>query len=235
MSTRSLTLIVLLAAVAAGCAPAAAPTEPAPTEPPTAAPQPTEPPAAEPTAAEVAASPATFTFVAGETIARFVVDEVLSGNPKTVVGETDAVTGAITLDWSAPTQAALGPIEVDLSGLETDSGFRNRAIREAILQSDKEENRLATFTATEISGLPESVTPGASYELTITGDLTIKGTTRQVSFDAVVTPISEDRIEGTASLAVPYADFGVDIPFLPPQVASVEDIVSLEIDLVAAR
>jgi len=96
MSTRSLTLIVLLAAVAAGCAPAAAPTEPAPTEPPTAAPQPTEPPAAEPTAAEVAAGPATFTFVAGETIARFVVDEVLSGNPKTVVGETDAVTGAIT-------------------------------------------------------------------------------------------------------------------------------------------
>jgi len=234
MSTRSLILIVLLAAVAVGCAPAAPP-EPAPTDPPTAAPQPTEPPAAEPTTAEVAAGPATYTFVAGETIARFVVEEVLSGNPKTVVGETDAVTGTISLDWGAPTQAALGPIEVDLSGLETDSGFRNRAIREAILQSDKEENRLATFTATEIGGLPASVTPGTSYELTITGDLTIKGTTRQVSFDAIVTPVSGDRIEGSASLSVPYADFGVDIPFLPPQVASVEDIVRLEIDLVAAR
>ena len=96
-------------------------------------------------------------------------------------------------------------------------------------------NEFATFTATQIDGLPQTVTPcGMSYELKITGDLTIKGTTRQVTFDATVTPVSADRIEGTASLTVPYADFGVDIPFLPPQVASVEDLVRLEIDFAAA-
>jgi polyisoprenoid-binding protein YceI len=240
MSLRSLTLMGLLVALAAACAPPI-PVTPPHTEPITATPEPVGPAHTEPAALPEAASPepalgvSTYTFVAGETIARFVVEEVLSGNPKTVVGETDAVTGTISLDWGAPTQAALGPIEVDLSGLDTDSGFRNRAIREAILQSDKEENRVATFTATEISGLPESVTPGTSYELTITGDLTIKGRTRQVTFEAVVTPVSVDRIEGAASLSVPYADFGVDIPFLPPQVASVEDIVRLEIDLVATR
>jgi polyisoprenoid-binding protein YceI len=240
MLTRALTLGFLLAGVAAACAPAI-PVTPPHTEPITATseqvgPAPTEtavPPEAAPTESTLGVS--TYRFVAGETTARFVVDEILSGNPKTVVGETDAVTGAISLDWGAPMQAVLGPVEVDLSGLETDSSFRNRAIREAILQSDREENRVATFSATEISGLPEAVTPGTSYELTITGDLTIKGTTRPVSFDAVVTPISEDRIEGTASLSIPYADFGVEIPFLPPQVASVGDIVSLEIDLVAAR
>ncbi len=234
MTFRSMSAIFLLAAVAAACTPAAAPTEPALAEPTAAAPQVTAAPA-EPTTAEVTSGPATYTFLAGETIARFVIDEVLSGNPKTVIGETDGVTGSITLDLSAPAEAALGPVEVDLTGLETDNGFRTRALHEAILQTGKEGNQFATFTATQIDGLPETVTPGTSYELKITGDLTIKGTTRQVTFDATVTPVSADRIEGTASLTVPYADFGVDIPFLPPQVASVEDLFRLEIDLVASR
>jgi len=236
MTFRSLTAIILLAALAAACAPAATPSEPVAVELPTAAAQPTEPSPSEPAATdEVTAGAATYTFIAGETIARFVIDEVLSGNPKTVIGSTDRLTGTLNLDLSAPSQAALGPIQVDLTSLETDSGFRNRAIQDAILQTGKAGNQFATFSATQIEGLPETVTPGTSYELQITGDLTIMGTTRQVTFDAVVTPVSADRIEGTASLTVPYADFGVEIPFLPPQVASVEDIVRLEIDLAAAR
>lgn len=236
MSLRTISLAGLLAvAVLAGCAPAAAPVEPA-----TAMPEPTAAVFETPTEAQAtqlapAAGAATYTFIPGETVARFVIDEVLAGNPKTVVGETAAVTGELTLDFAAPQQVSLGTIEVDLSDLETDSGFRNRAIQEAILQTGKEGNQFATFTATQIEGLPETVTPGMSYELKITGDLTIKGTTRQVTFEAVVTPVSADRIEGTATLTIPYADFGVDIPFLPPQVASVKDLVRLEIDFAAAR
>ena len=236
MTFRALTAILLLAALAAACAPAATPTEPAVVEPPSVAPQPSEPSPVEPAATdEAAAGTATYTFITGETVARFVIDEVLSGNPKTVIGVTNRVTGTMSFDLSTPSQATLGQVQVDLTSLETDSGFRNRAIREAILQTGKDGNQFATFTATQIEGLPETVTTGTSYELQITGDLTIMGTTRQVTFDAVVTPVSADRIEGTASLTVPYADFGVEIPFLPPQVASVADIVRLEIDLAAAR
>ena len=237
MSFRSLSAILLLAAVTAACAPAASTGEPAAGSPSRRPPRrrPTEAAPAEPASAEVAAGPTTYTFVAGETVARFVVDEVLSGNPKTVIGRvTDGVTGSITLDLSAPAEAALGPVEVDLTGLETDNGSNPRPARgDPAARQGREQ--FATFTATQIDGLPETVTPGTSYELKITGDLTIKGTTRQVTFDATVTPVSADRIEGTASLTVPYADFGVDIPFLPPQVASVEDIVRLEIDFAAAR
>ena len=241
MSYRSLSAILLLAAVAAACAPAASPADPvsaellAPDKAFATVASPMEAPPTETTSADVAAGPATYTFVAGETVARFVIDEVLSGNPKTVIGETGGVSGSIMLDLNAPAEAMVGPVEVDLSGLETDNGFRTRALHEAILQTDKAENAVATFTATQIEGLPETVTPGTAYPLQITGDLTIKGTTRQVTFDAIVTPVSADRIEGTATLSVPYSDFGVDIPFLPPQVASVEDLVRLEIALAAAR
>ena len=57
--------------------------------------------------------------------------------------------------------------------------------------------------------------------------------TRSVTFAAVVTPVSETRLEGTASVTLPTADFDVRVLRLPPQVASVADIVTLEIDFVA--
>ncbi len=239
MSLRSISLITLLgAAVIAGCAPSAVPAAPT-----------SGPPPAEPTQASTAAAPAeatptegtssqgasTYVFLPGETVARFVIDEVLAGNANTVVGITDGVTGEITLDLASPQQASLSTIQVDLAGLETDSGFRNRAIREAILKTDQEPNRYATFVPTRIEGLPAEVTPGTVYTLQITGDLTIKGTTTEVTFEATVTAVSDDRIEATASLTRPYADFDVEIPFLPPQVASVEDNVTLEIELAAVR
>jgi hypothetical protein len=57
--------------------------------------------------------------------------------------------------------------------------------------------------------------------------------TRPVTFAAVVTPVSQSRLEGTASVSLPYSDFDIHILRLPPQVASVGDVVTLEIDFVA--
>jgi hypothetical protein len=54
-----------------------------------------------------------------------------------------------------------------------------------------------------------------------------------LTFDATVTPVSDTRLEGTASATIPYADFGISILRLPPQVASVEDTVTLEIQFAA--
>ena len=45
--------------------------------------------------------------------------------------------------------------------------------------------------------------------------------------------VSETRLEGTASVTLPTADFDVHVLRLPPQVASVGDLVTLQIDFVA--
>jgi len=57
--------------------------------------------------------------------------------------------------------------------------------------------------------------------------------TREVTFDVTLTPVSETRLEGTATSTIRYADFGLSIPRVP-SVASVADEVRLEIDFVAA-
>jgi len=194
---------------------------------------PMEESAPEEAAEPAASSAATFTIVSDESEARFIIDEVLSGQPKTVVGTTSDVTGSLTVDYANPAGASMGDITVDLSTLVTDNNFRNRAIQDAILQSGQAQFQFATFTPTSFSGLPDSVTIGEPVTFQITGNMTLHGVTKELTFDATVTPVSETRLEGSASTSILYQDFDVNILRLPPQVASVEDSVILEIDFVA--
>jgi polyisoprenoid-binding protein YceI len=170
--------------------------------------------------------------VTGESEARFLIGEVLNGSAITVVGVASSVSGTVTADY-ADTSTAAVQVSVDLSTLATDSSFRNRAIHSAILNTGNEDYRYATFESTAISGLPASVTVGETYEVQITGSLTIHGVTNEAVFEGIVTPVSETRLEGSASTAVVYADYNVRILRLPEQVASVEDTATLIIDLVA--
>jgi polyisoprenoid-binding protein YceI len=180
-----------------------------------------------------AAGETVFRIIPDQSEARFLIDEILAGSPKTVVGVTNAVSGEISGDFGSPQQVAVGPIQVDLSTLATDNSFRNRAIRDVILQTGIEANRFALFQLTGIDGLPTEVVVGTAYDLSLSGDLTIHGVTRPVTFAAVVTPVSETRLEGTASVSFPIRDFDIHILRLPPQVASVGDVVTLQIDFVA--
>jgi polyisoprenoid-binding protein YceI len=181
----------------------------------------------------VVSAPTVFHLVPEQSEARFLIDEILAGSPKTVVGVTSAVSGDITGAFHSPETVAVGPIVVDLSTLATDNGFRNRAIHDAILQTGSEANRFATFQLTSVEGMPAEVVLGTAYELSLTGDLTIHGVTRPVTFAGVVTPVSETRLEGSASVSLPISDFDVHVLRLPPQVASVGEVVTLEIDFVA--
>jgi polyisoprenoid-binding protein YceI len=174
-----------------------------------------------------------FQIVPDESEVRFVVDEVLNNAPKTVVGVTSSVSGEVVADYADTSSAQVTSLSVDLSTLETDNNFRNGALHSVILVTSNPDFQYATFTSTAISGLPESVTVGETYEFQITGDLTVHGVTKEITFEASVTPVSETRLEGSASATILYPDFDVNIPRLPSQVASVEETVVLEIDFVA--
>lgn len=183
----------------------------------------------------IAAGGLTLVIVPEESEARFIIDEVLSGADKIVVGTTTAVEGAITADKDNPAAVSVSAVKVDMSTLSTDSSFRNRAITDFILQTGEPDNQFATFVPTGYQDLPESITIGESFTFQITGNLTIHGVTQEETFEVTLTPVSETRIEGTATLSdVTYADYGIHILRLPTQVASVEDTVTLELSFVAA-
>ncbi len=220
---------VPLATSAATAAPQTQPTT-APTAAPTAVAQaaPTVAPSA--TTAPAVSGPILAQIVPEESEVRFIIDEVLNNAPKTVVGTTNQVAGELSVDPNNPAASQVGVIQVNARTLATDNDFRNRAIKNRILMTDQYE--FISFKPIQLTGLPDSVTMGQSYTFKMTGDLTIRDTTKPVTFDVTVTPESTERLKGTAIATVAYADFGLTIPQVQ-QVASVADNVRLEIDFVA--
>jgi polyisoprenoid-binding protein YceI len=171
-----------------------------------------------------------FSIDPGEATARFKIDEVLRGEAKTVVGTTDQVAAQMALDLSQPSAAQFGPILINARTLATDDSQRNRMIQNFILSTNQYE--YITFTPTAVSGLPQAAQVGNSYQFQIAGQLTIKDVTRDVTFDASVTPRSATELEGTANTSIRFADWGISIPSVP-FVAGVSDQVHLELDFVA--
>ncbi len=224
-------LVPVLAATLLTACGAAAPTEPPP-PPPTAAP--TQAPL-EPTAPAAEPAPGAVTFVIdpSQSEARFVVDEILNGQLNTVIGATSEVAGSIVVDLADASTAVVGPFRVDLSTLETDNSFRNRALRDFILETGNPDFQFAVYTLTSIEGLPAAVEIGQTYPVRLIGDLLVHGTTSEVVFDGEVTALSETQLAGSAATTVRYQDLGVSIPRLPQQVASVEEEMRLEIEFVA--
>ena len=93
-------------------------------------------------------------------------------------------------------------------------------------------NQYIVFTPTSISALPDSVKVGDELTLKVTGDLTIAGVTKEVTFDVTTTLKSQDQLTGQAQVTVQRADFNLTIPNVP-FVANVGDSVILNLNFVA--
>jgi len=221
LDTISGQLDSLSTAVAAGAAAAAASDS---AVEPTATPEPAA-------AAEDAPDRTLFRISQDDSQVRFIIDEVLAGNPNTVVAATNSVAGDIIVNFTDPSASQIGQIAINARTFVTDNEFRDDSIRGRILRSDEFE--FITFEPTALEGLPtEPVAPGATLEFQIIGDLTVKGVTQQITFDTSVTLVDATHIEGTARAQTRYPDFDITIR-TPPLVSSVEEGVILEIDFVA--
>ncbi|MDE0180905.1 MAG: YceI family protein [Caldilineaceae bacterium] len=226
---------------AAGSEPVAADTptpqpEPEPTD--TTVPEPEPAPTAtavpqEESEAESVESPVvgrTFVIAPEESEARFIIDEELFGQPKTVVGTTSALSGELTVVAANPSASQIGVIQIDADTFITDHDRRNGAIRRFILQSNR--HRYITFNATALTGLPAEVAVGEEVQFEISGDLTVREITKPVLFDVTLQVLSETEIQGTASTVVALETFELTIPQVP-SVANVGEEFIVEFDFVA--
>lgn len=251
-------LVVVMALALAACgqdtetaqpAEAEAPTVETPTvEAPTA--QPTEAPTVEPTeeavaeespdsaAAEATAVPAeeaaatgplTFVIDATRSEVRFVIDEVLRGQPTTVTGVNNDVSGEVLVDPANPAATQIGVLTIGAGTFATDNNQRNGAIRRFILQSA--DHPTITFVPTQVSGMPDAVAVGDTLNFQVTGDLTIRDVTNPVTFDLSAVVLSASELQLSGSTQILREDYSISIPRVP-FVASVEEEVILELDLV---
>ena len=155
------------------------------------------------------------------------VNEVLFGQSATAVGRTDAVTGQLTLDGTTATAA---DFTADLTKVASDQGNRDNQFQGRIM--DTSSYPTATFKLTspiELSSIPENL-----VEVTekATGDLTLRGKTRPVTFN-VIARRNGDKIEVNGAIPITFSDWGIPNPSFGP--ATTEDHGILEFILAFKR
>lgn len=193
-------------------------------------PAPPSPPAP-PTAAPVATDGATVFTLAGGTIARYRVEEELARTGFFVaVGETRDVSGSIAFDAAGAVVPDASRIAVRAATLTTDSNRRDGYVRSRTLETDTWPD--VVFQPTSIDGLPASLADASgSVDFTITGDLTVKDQTREVTWDAMAEFAGDGTASGVASVEFTFDDFGMAKPSVAI-VLSVDDTIRLELDFV---
>ena len=122
------------------------------------------------------------------------------------VGTTTVVAGDIKINIVDPTLSELGEIVVNVEMFESDSNLRDKRIRHDYLESTHWP--FARFVPTSIEGLDAVFADGSSYEVSITGELTVKETTLVQTFDGTVT-VGPDQL--AASMSATVLSSGYDV------------------------
>lgn len=153
-----------------------------------------------------------FTVVPGDdankTAAGYTVAEVLNGSDVTVVGSTPDVSGSATV---ADEKLTAGEITVQTGTITTDSDRRDNQFRGNIF--DVAANPTATFTVTapaDLSGIPKD---GTTTTVDVTGTLSLKGVTKDVTVPMQVLQSGENLI-ASGSIPTTWTDYGVQPPSL---------------------
>lgn len=175
-----------------------------------------------------------FKIIPGESKVTYEVGETfLNQNNRfsTAIGITSQISGEVYANLQNPPASSLSTIEVDISQFESDSSRRDNAIRQRWLESARFP--IARFVPTQIEGLPESYTEGQEYSFRVTGDLTVRDTTKPVTFE-VRASLSNQTLTGSATTTILMSDFGVG-PISIAGILQTEDTVKVTLEFVARQ
>ncbi len=177
----------------------------------------------------VADAPLAYTVDGEQSTASYtVMEELASIGANEVVGTTNAIIGSVLFDEDG-TPLACSNFAVDMRTMETDESRRDNFLRDNTLESDTFP--YATFVVASVDGIDGPIVEGEVTTIQLTGDLTIHGVTKTVTWDAEVTR-EADTLTGTASYTFLIEDFDMEKPIVGP-VVGIDDEVTLSIDIVA--
>lgn len=146
--------------------------------------------------------------------------EVLFGQNVTATGRTRDVTGTLTFQGTTLTAAEF---TARMATVTSDESRRDGQFRGRIMAVDQFPT--ATFVLTRPVDIGTTPPEGQVVSFTVTGDFTVRGTTKSVSIDLQAFT-ANGRITVTGELPIVWADWGIPEPTFGP--ASVEDHGSME-------
>lgn len=138
------------------------------------------------------------------------VKEILFGQSTEGVGRTNAVTGSLTI---AGTTVTAADFSVEMATLTSDEDRRDSQFRGRIMDTDTYPT--ATFVLTqpiELGSVPADL---QEVNASATGDLTLRGTTKPVTLDAVARR-NGATIEVNGSVEIVFEEWGIPNPDTGP-------------------
>ena len=191
---------------------------------------PTATPADSPTAATSSGAAWTVTDKSRATIR---VREQLVGVslPSDAVLTASGAKGSFALNADG-TFASGSKVTFDLSTLTSDERDRDNFIKNDTLRV--RQFPTAEFVPTKTTGLTLPLPASGTFTFTLTGNMTIKGTTKEVTFDVTAKRDGSDLVAtATANPSWKFGDFALTAPSVPFRVLSVTDEIRAVIDIAA--
>ena len=209
----------------AACGGAAAPSA-------TSAPTPTPPVAAATPTPTTAATTGTWTVTSASTATVRVREQLVGVNlPSDAVLVAKGATGSFVLNADG-TFIPASRISFDLTTLESDNRNRDDFVKRDTLQTRQFPK--AEFVPTRTTGLALPMPASGDFTFKLTGQMTIKGQTKEVTFDVQARRAGNElTATATAAPAWKFADFGMTVPSVPFRVVSIVDEIRVVVDLVA--
>jgi polyisoprenoid-binding protein YceI len=157
--------------------------------------------------------------VAEGSVAGYRVKEILFGQSKEAVGRTKEITGTFALDGTTVDTAAF---IVDMASMTSDQSRRDGQFRGRIM--DVSTHPTSTFELSEPIVLASIPAEGVQGTTKATGELTLRGTTKTVTFD-----LTGRRTGGTieigGSLEIVFEEWDIPNPSGGPAQTSDEGVL----------
>ena len=135
------------------------------------------------------------------------VEETLFGAKNTATGETNQVTGSMTVTGNAISTVDL---TVDMNSVSSDRTQRDGQFRGRIMQTSQFPT--AAFRLTQPIDLGSVPAAGTVVTKQATGQLTLHGVTKPVTFAVKAQRTSAGTIEANGEIPVRFADYNISDP-----------------------
>ena len=157
----------------------------------------------------------TWTVISGSQ-AGYRVQEVLFGASHAAVGRTSQVSGGMVISG---TQITAADFTVNMSSVKSDQGARDYQFRTFIM--DTADYPHSTFRLTEPIGLGAVPAVGQKIDEQATGELSLRGVVRPISFELSAERTSATQIDVNAEIPITFSLWHIPNPsFAVAQVGS---------------
>ena len=159
--------------------------------------------------------------------ARYRVRERLMGHDfdNDAIGETKAMTGAISFDSNGKVIRETSKFTVDAGSFVSDKDRRDGFVRGRLLEAD--EYPMVVLVPTTVRGMTVPLPTTGSRPFEMTGDLTVHGVTRPTTWKGSA-QFKDGAVSGSAATAFTFDDIKMEQPRVPV-LLSVADTIRLEI------